>query len=320
MSAYAVSLLSVSLIYVLFGLGLNLQWGYAGLLNFGHVAFFCIGAYTSALLSLNGAPLPLCVAAAAGAAAIAAYVVGFLTARLKEDYLAIVTLTLAEIIRLVAINSSWTGGPSGLPNLPAPFVDALGRMSRGSFLLMLAVCVGLTILLLSRLTRSSFGLALQAIRDDEICAQATGKNVTAFKIKALMIGAALAGIAGAFYGMFVTYIVPDQFIPLVTFYAWVGIILGGSSHIGAALGTLSFMALLEGTRFLSDMGVPLSDVQIANLRMLLVGLALIVLLRVRPQGLLPHRRALPKPLRDEIRMLSSTPPRRDAVGAEGAKP
>jgi branched-chain amino acid transport system permease protein len=207
-----------------------------------------------------------------------------------------------------------------LPNLPAPFVDALGRMSRGSFLLMLAVCVAVTILLLSRLTRSSFGLALQAIRDDEICAQATGKNVTAFKIKALMIGAALAGVAGAFYGMFVTYIVPDQFIPLVTFYAWVGIILGGSSHIGAALGTLCFMALLEGTRFLSDMGVPLSDVQVANLRMLLVGLALIVLLRVRPRGLLPHRRVLPKPLRNEVRRLSGTPAPADVVAAEGAKP
>ena len=79
------------------------------------------------------------------------------------------------------------------------------------------------------------------------------------------------------------------------------------------------MALLEGTRFLSDMGVPLSDVQVANLRMLLVGLALIVLLRVRPQGLLPHRRTLPKPLRNEVRMLSGTPPHRDAL-AQGVKP
>jgi branched-chain amino acid transport system permease protein len=319
MSAYAIALLSISLIYVLFGLGLNLQWGYAGLLNFGHVAFFCIGAYTSALLSLKGVPLAASVAAAATAAAVAAYFVGFLTARLKEDYLAIVTLTLAEIIRLVAINSSWTGGPSGLPNLPAPFVDSLGRMSRVSFLLMVVVVVAVAMLLLARLTRSSFGLALQAIRDDEICAQATGKNVTAFKIKALMIGAALAGIAGAFYGMFVTYIVPDQFIPLVTFYAWVGIILGGSSHIGAAIGTLIFMLLLEGTRFLSDIGIPLSDVQVANLRMLLVGLALIVLLRVRPQGLFPHRRVLPAPLRKEIQALSGASPRPDALVREGAK-
>jgi len=320
MTAYLVALFSVSLIYVLFALGLNLQWGYAGLLNFGHVAFFGIGAYASALLSLRGVPLAVCVVAAAIAAGVAAYFVGFLTARLKEDYLAIVTLTLAEIIRLVAINSSWMGGPSGLPNIPAPFVDSLGRMSRGSFLIMVIVVVIAAMLLLSRLTRSSFGLALQAIRDDEICAQATGKNVTAFKIKALVIGAALAGIAGSFYGMFVTYIVPDQFVPLVTFYAWVGIILGGSSHIGAALGMLVLMLLLEGTRFLSDLGIPLSDVQVANLRMMLVGLALIVLLRVRPQGLFPHRRVLPKPLRDEVRLRSDDSRSRDVPIGEGVKP
>ncbi|MBN8957697.1 MAG: branched-chain amino acid ABC transporter permease [Rhizobiales bacterium] len=305
MTSYFISLFSISLIYVLFGLGLNLHWGYAGLLNFGHVAFFAIGAYTSALLSLNGAPIAVGLFAGACMAAFAAYLVGFLTTRLKEDYLAIVMLTLAEIVRLVAVNSSWTGGPSGLPNIPAPFVDALGRTSRGMFLLMLVIAVVIALLLLSRLTRSEFGLALRAIRDDEVCATAVGKNIRSFKTKALVIGAILAGVAGAFYGMYVSYIVPDQFVPLVTFYAWVGIILGGRSHLGAALGTLVFMALLESTRFLSDMGVPITDAQVANGRLLIVGLVLIVLLRVRPQGLFPYKPTLPKQVRAEVQRTMS---------------
>ncbi len=300
MTAYLISLTSLTLIYVLFGLGLNLHWGYAGLLNFGHVAFFAIGAYTYALLAIHGFPILLAALAALCTAAFAAYLVGFLTVRLKEDYLAIVMLALAEIVRLVLVNSNWSGGPSGLPNIPAPFADALGLLSREKFFTMLCLVTLLALVIFSRLTRSRFGLALRAIRDDETCARAVGKNIRAFKTKALVAGAGLAGMAGAFYAMYVTYVVPDQIEPLLTFYAWVGIILGGRSHIGAAVGTFVFIALLEGTRFLSDFGVPIADAQLANIRMLAVGVALIILLRLRPQGIFPYRPRLSKKVRDAV--------------------
>lgn len=318
MTAYFISLTSLTLIYVLFGLGLNLHWGYAGLLNFGHVAFFAIGAYTYALLSLQGVPIVLAAAAALCSAGIAAYLVGFLTTRLKEDYLAIVMLALAEIVRLVLVNSVWSGGPSGLPNIPAPFANALGGTSRGLFFAMLCVTTLLTLLILARLTRSRFGLALRAIRDDETCARAVGKNLRSFRTRALVIGAAVAGLAGAFYAMYVTYVVPDQIEPLLTFYAWVGIILGGRSHLGAAAGTFVFMALLEGTRFLSDFGVPIPDAQLANIRMLAVGVALIVLLRLRPQGIFPYRPRLPKRVAREVEAAlqdARTTPARPVAGA-----
>lgn len=295
MSSYFISIAIVALILVISGLGLNLQWGHAGLLNFGHVAFYAVGAYTYALLALQGVNPLLATVGAALAAGLLSVILGWSTVRLKEDYLAIVALAASEIVRLIAINSDWAGGSSGLVAIPTPFSQlALGPNARIYLLVTLSVLVVVSIYLLSRLTRSRFGLALQSIRDNELAAEAVGKNVLAFKLKSLVIGSMMAGVAGAFYAMYVTYVVPDQFIPLVTFYAWVGIILGGSSHIGAAVGTFLFVALQEATRFMSDFGIDISDAQMARIRILAIGLALIVLMRFRPQGMLPARRSINK--------------------------
>jgi len=318
MSDYLIAISAVGLIFVLMGLGLNLQWGHAGLLNFGQVGFFAIGAYTYALLALHGIPLAVAVIAAAVTSSIAAAIIGRATIKMKEDYLAIVTLVLAEIIQLVATNSGWTGGPSGLPGVPAPFTNRAGRPSQTALLLLLVVIVIAAIFFLHRLTSSSFGLTLQAIRDDELSAEASGSNVAAFRIKSLVAGAALAGVAGAFYAMYVLFVVPDQFDAIVTFYAWVGIIIGGSSHYGAAIGTFIFVALEESTRFLSDIGLNVSDAQIARLRLLVIGLALILLLRFRPQGLFAYRRRLPKEVREVISPVPEPSPPARVVGEAGA--
>lgn len=277
-------------IYTLLALGLNLQWGHTGLINFGHVAFFAIGAYTSALLTLAGTPLVVGVAAGGVLAALASYPLGRLTVRLREDYLAIVTIGFSEILRLILMNEdAWTGGPNGLIGVPRLFYG-LGRDLRPvAQFLVVAVAVALVIYLFSRLSNSPYGRVLWSIREDERAAQSIGKDVTRYKIASLMIGSAAAGLAGGLYAHYIGYVVPDQFTPLVTFYVWTGIILGGSSHWGAALGTFTFVALMEGTRFLADFGLPIDDVRLAHVRFMIVGFGLILLMRFKPEGLAPHR-------------------------------
>ncbi len=291
MTAYLVAMAIIALIYGLLALGLNLHWGHTGLINFGHVAFFALGAYASALLTLGGAPIAVGAIAATGLAGLAALPIGWVSVRLRSDYLAIVTIGFSEMVRLVLLNEVWlTRGPMGLLGVPRPF-DALP--TGANELLYLAILTGvvaLSFLLVERVVRSPFGRVLRAIREDEDAASSLGKNVVQFKIKSLVLGAAIAGLAGSFYAHYINYVVPDQFLPLVTFYVWIAVILGGSgSNVGALLGTGILMVFLEGTRFLKDWGVPLDEVRLAALRFVVVGLALVLLVVYRPQGLLGQR-------------------------------
>lgn len=286
MNAYLVAILSVTMVYVLLGLGLNLQWGHAGLLNFGHVAFFAIGAYTYALMALHGVPLVLDFISGAITAFIAAVLVARLTIGLKDDYLAIVTLALAQIVQLVLTNAGWSGGSAGLVGIPTPFSTST------AYFIAIVLVVVVSLVLLSRITHSPYGLSLQAIRDDSVAAGSIGKGVLRYKWRALAMGAALAGLGGAFYASYITFISPDQFSAIVTFYVVVGIVLGGTSHWGAMIGTFVFAAVEEATRFASDFGIPISDAHMANLRLFVIGAGLILLLRFRPQGLFPYRRQL----------------------------
>lgn len=291
MTAYLIAMGTLVLIYALLALGLNLQYGYTGLINFGHVAFFAVGAYTSAILNVKGVPVVLSVLAAMIAAVIITYPVGFATLRLRADYLAIVTLGLSEVVRLVALNEEWlTRGPDGISGIAHPFA-ALGVGNReAAYLALLAVIVLVSYLLLERLSRSPFGRTLRAIREDEDAVTALGKSVVSFKMRSLVLGAALAGLAGALYAHYIRYVVPEQFIPLVTFYVWIAVILGGTgSHLGAIVGTVVLIAFMEGSRFIGDF-LPFIDAgQVAALRFIVIGLALILLLRFRPQGLLGKR-------------------------------
>ncbi len=292
MTAYLVAIGINALIYALLALGLTLQWGHTGLINFGHVAFFAVGAYTSALLTLYaGAPIPLGMAAAAVAAGLAAYPIGVVTVRLREDYLAIVTIGFSELVRLVLLNEQWlTRGPMGLPGIPAPFAGLPRGAAEAAYLGLCLVAVTAAFVLLERLVRSPFGRILRAIREDEDAAAALGKQVTAFKLRSLVLGAALAGLAGALYAHYLTYIVPDQFIPLVTFYVWIAVILGGSgSMAGALLGTAILFGFLEGTRFLPDLGVRIDEARLAAIRFVVIGLGLILLVLFRPEGILGGR-------------------------------
>lgn len=293
MDAYLIAVGTIVLIYALLAIGLNLQYGETGLINFGHVAFFGLGAYTSALLSLRGWPLPVSFGAAALVAALAAIPLGFAALRLRDDYLAIVTLGFSETVRIVLQEErAWTNGVQGVPGIPKLFAGVAALRGDLAIFLVLLACVALAAVATHALKRSPFGRLLRAIRDNEAAVVALGKDPARYKIQVFMFGAALAGIAGAFYAHYLTFISPEQFVPLVTFYVWMSIILGGVGSVrGALAGTLVLVAFLEGSRFLRDLVPAIPEVQMANARLAIIGLALIVFVVLRPQGLFGRKEA-----------------------------
>jgi branched-chain amino acid transport system permease protein len=287
MEAYLVAVLTVVLIYALLAIGLNLQYGETGLINFGHVAFFALGAYASALTALKGWPIAIGFAVAALLAAVSAVPLGLAALRLREDYLAIVTLGFSESVRLVLQQErDITFGVQGVPGIPKLFGTLGPGFSDWAILASLVAAVVLAAWATHWLKDSPFGRLLRAIRDNEAAVVALGKDPARFKIQVFMFGAALAGVAGAFYAHFLTFISPEQFVPLVTFYVWMSIILGGIGSLrGALAGTLLLVAFLEGSRFIRDIFPGIAEVQMASVRLALVGLAIIIFVLWRPQGL-----------------------------------
>lgn len=287
MIAYLCAIGIVALIYSLLALGLNLQFGLTRLVNFGVVAFFAVGAYTSGLLSLQGVPLVVCFLAAGVLSGLLALPIGLLSLRLRDDYLAIVTLGFSEAVRISIQQESWlTNGVQGLPGLPKLFGAWGGATSDVAIFATLVVLVALVSWGTVRLARSPFGRLLKAIGDDEAALSALGKDPAWFKVQVFMLGAALAGVAGAFYAHFITFITPEQFIPLITFYVWMGLVMGGAGSVrGAVFGSLLLMVFLEGSRFAKDWVPGVSEVGMASLRLAAVGLALILVTLYKPNGL-----------------------------------
>lgn len=288
MEAYLAAISIVALIYVLLSLGLNLQYGLTGLINFGHVGFFAIGAYTSAILALHGVPLLVSFIGAALLSGLAAWPIGLVSLRLRDDYFAIVTLGFSEIVRLVVTSEKWlTNGVQGLPGIPRLYASLDGAASQFAVLATILAVVALGAWMMRRIAKSPFGRVLEGIRDNEEAVRALGKDPAGFKIQVLIVGSALAGIAGAFYAHYITYIVPEQFIPLVTFYVWMAVIMGGVGRVsGAVVGAAILMLFLEGSRFVRDVLPGVSEVEMASVRIGLVGLMLILFTLYRPQGLM----------------------------------
>jgi len=293
MTAYLVAVGIVALIYMLLTIGLNLQYGYTGLINFGVVAFFAIGAYTSALLALHGWWLVPAFGVATVVAAIVAYPIGLLSLRLSDEYLAVVTLGFSEVVRIAIQQEEWlTKGVQGLPGIPRMFAFmGVGGDADVAILAVLVACNVAVIGLMLHLVRSPYGRLIQAIRDDEVAVEAMGKDPRRLKVQVFMLGAGIAGLAGAFYAHFITYLSPDQFLPLVTFYVWIAMIIGGTGRTtGAVAGSLLLLVFLEGSRFARDWVPGVSEVQMASVRLALVGLGLVLFTLYRPQGLMGSRR------------------------------
>jgi len=294
MDAYLTAIAIVTGIYVLLALGLNLQYGLTGLINFGHVGFFCVGAYTTAILTTKGVSMLVSFPLAALLALAAAWPLGMVSIRLREDYFAIVSLGFSEVVRLIATSERWlTNGVQGIPGIPKLFSDLPGGQAQAFAVLALLVVLNLAaIAAMWRIVHSPFGRMLEAIRDNEEAVKALGKSPAGFKIQVLLLGAALAGLAGAVYAHYIGYVSPDQFIPLVTFQVWMAIIMGGVGRIsGALVGAILLMLFLEGSRFLRDVLPFVSEVAMASVRLGVVGLALILFTIYRPEGLMgSHKR------------------------------
>lgn len=382
MLTYLVFFIITAATYALFSLGLNLQWGVTGLLNFGHVAFMTVGAYTTVLLSLSGVPLIVATVLGAIVAALLGAILGISTLRLREDYLAIVTIGASEVVRLIALNEEWlTKGPFGVANYPFPLKNLTNptMFSRFGFLLLWTAIfvgagwqlwrwfrrqgdrpkpqaphppranpkllgiglsgllgiglwlvgvqailtayydkVGLMLILVTVLAlvywrsqisvNAPWGRVLKALREDEAVAQALGKNVFWYKLQALMLGGAIAGIAGAFYAWNLSYINPDNFKTDITFYAWTVVVLGGAgSNAGTILGALIYGAFESVMNFLpnifqflhgiipaipGDLNAIIDPGRLGAAQSMVVGLLLIVLMMARPQGILGKKEEL----------------------------
>ncbi len=293
MDAYLITIGITILTYLLLSAGLSLQYSFTGLINFGHVGFLAIGAYTSALLSLKGVPIGISMLASIALAAACAWPLGMIALRLRGDYLAIVTLGFSESVRMVLQKEEWlTRGVHGVPGIPRLFGDVAGS-SADFWILVTLLIVNAAVLALSLgLIRSPFGRLIGAIRDNEVAVQALGKDPARFKTRSLMIGAGLAGLAGAFQAHYLTFISPEQFVPLITFYVWIAIIVGGVGRLsGVVIGTVVLLGFLEGSRFLRDFVPGVTEVQLASVRFWIIGMCLICVMLYRPQGLFGAKNA-----------------------------
>jgi branched-chain amino acid transport system permease protein len=289
---YLVAMATFTCFYGLMALGLNIVWGMAGMINLGLVGFFALGGYASALLTVKfGVPIIVGLVAAFVFAALCGSVMALLTARLRGDYLAIVTLGFAEVVRIVASNEIWlTNGTDGISGIPGPW---RGRISPQDFnlvyLAIVLVCLAVTVILLQNLRHSPFGRVLRAIRDDDQVAGIAGKWVIAFKVEAFAISAGILGLAGGLYGHYTSYIAPDGFVPLITIYIVLALSAGGTgNNYGAVLGALLIVFFQESTRFVAAWVPGLGAVQVAALREIVISVTLILILRYRPQGILPE--------------------------------
>ncbi len=289
---YVVFVLVVAGIYAIMAQSLTLSWGLTGLVNLGLVGFFAIGAYASAMTTKwGGAAIPVGLLAALGAGAVMGLVVTVSTLRLRDDYLAIVTLGFAEVLRLIASNEIWlTGGTDGIAGVPAIVPRDWGV---GYHLAMLCIVTAAALALhltLTRLASSPWGRALRAIREDQTVAAVAGKPVVRLKAEAFALAAALAALAGALHGHYTSFVAPEIYQPLITVYVFLAVTAGGVGRpLGALAGAYLLIAFLEATRFLAELIPGVSPGQMAALREIMVGLTLVILLRLRPQGLFPEQ-------------------------------
>ena len=293
-------------VFVLLAMGLNVVVGLAGLLDLGYAAFFAIGAYTYAYsnspFSQTDLPFLPMLVVGAGVAAVFGIALGAPTLRLRGDYLAIMTLGFGEIVPIVFLNlDTWTEGTNGIGGIyrpePLPGVGEFGALTPFAYFIVMAFIVTITMALLYRLQDSRVGRAWNAIREDELAAAANGINTVTTKLLAFALGATTAGLAGVFNASKLTIVSPDQFLFAVSFTVLTMVIIGGMGNIwGVAAGAfivflMQTVLLKELNTFAEALGIPiLKDIQFLDYQFLLFGIALVLMMLFRPEGLFPSQR------------------------------
>jgi branched-chain amino acid transport system permease protein len=299
-ASYLVFFLILALIFGVAVLGLNLQWGFTGLFNAGVVGFMAVGAYTTAVLIgperaavLGGFGLPFGVGLLCGmvGSGLAALIVGIVTLRLREEYLAVATFGIAISVQLVALNAAFlTGGTLGLIGLPKPLAGLFDRPLTYNifYLCLVAAIAGLAYLALERIVRSPWGRTLKAIREDETAAASLGKNPVRIRLEAFVLGSMIMGLSGGLYVGFIGYVSPFDFQPILTFQIWTMLILGGSANNrGALLGAVIVWGIWTGSGYaIAQVVPPVYQAQSGALQVILIGLLLVGTLLLRPRGLI----------------------------------
>ncbi|MEW6546069.1 MAG: branched-chain amino acid ABC transporter permease [Bacillota bacterium] len=278
-SDYWVDVMNFCGIYILLGLSLNVIVGYAGLFNLGHAAFYAVGAYTTAILSTRlGIPSLLLLPVSALAAAAFAYIISRPIIHLRGDYLCVVTIGFGEIVRIALLNNPWglTGGVNGVFGIPRPSLGFFTIRTVDQYYYFILLFIVLFVWAMRRLERSRVGRAWTCIREDETAAEAMGMDTASLKLLAFVLGAAGAGIAGNIYASKMTLIAPESFNFWESCVMFCIVVLGGTGSIpGVIVASLGMTALPELFR------------EFARARMLVFGLAMVLMMIFRPQGLWP---------------------------------
>ncbi len=304
---YVISLLTMGGLYAILALGLNVQWGFTGLFNAGIAGFFGIGAYTAAFMTTNyheshlgGFNMPYLVSATVAMviAGIIAFLVGKVCLRLRSDYLAIATIGIAEIFRLIVNNETWaTNGARGVSQIPRPFEDLPEPWNQLAFLALVLVSLGVVYWMAETARKSPWGRVMTAIRDNETSAKAAGKNIETFRMEGFVIGSMVMALAGALMAHYLKFVNPATLDPLLaTFIVFVMLIVGGSANNkGAILGAFLIWTIWSATElYAADLlglfNVEDAGIRSAYVRIFLIGLLLQIFLQKFPQGILPETR------------------------------
>lgn len=285
---YLLHILVISGIYIILTLSLNLIVGYTGIPALGHIAFACVGAYTSSLLALNYGLSPwIGLIIGACFASVLGFIIGFPSIRIKGDYLALATFGFGVIV--YSVSKNWvdlTRGPMGLPGIPQFSFFGFELQPVWAYLLLVIVFVFITSFVINRIVDSPFGRILKSIREDEIASLSIGKDINKHKLIVFVVGAFFAGIAGSLYAHYITFIDPSSFTVMESIAVLLMVVFGGMGSIkGSFVGALILVIFPEMLRFL---GMPSSVA--APLRQMIYGLLLIVLMLKRPQGIIGQYR------------------------------
>ena len=279
--AYLIHLLILIGIYLILAISLQLAMGFTGLLNLGHIAFYCVGAYVSALLALAGFPFWLSFFAAGIITMLFGFLLAILTNKLKGDYLALATLGFSFVVYAVVLNwTSLTRGPLGLPGIPRPVLLGLSFSNNLDFLILTLVIALISYVVIKKIIKSPFGKVLEATRDDELAARTLGKNTLKMKSYALATSAFFAGIAGSLYAHYITFIDPSSFTLLQLIPILAIVIIGGLASLkGTILATIILVLLPEPLRF-----IDFPSSVIGPARQIIYALILLLILIYKPKG------------------------------------